>query len=433
MLEITYVKPGSIAEEIGIERGDQIVRINDNPIDDQIDFRFYSSEEYIKILIQRGHEQLIYEIEKDFDQDIGLTLQEMKMKACGNNCIFCFVYQNPGGMRRALYFKDEDYRFSFLYGHYVTLTRVGGAELRRIVRQKLSPLYISVHSTEENTRRLLLGIKKDDHLLQKIEYLVQGGIELHTQIVLCPGINDGHVLEKTVYDLAYYYPGVKSIAMVPVGLTRYRNDLYPLRIHTIVELQEMIAYSEQLRKELYKELASSFVYLADEFFIKANFPFPDASYYEDFYQIENGVGEFRYMLDEFTREFPAKPGKIKKEINITWVTGTLAAERLKKFIVSKLNKTQNMHIEIVAINNDFYGKDISVSGLLVGQDIYNQLKDRDLGDLVLLPPRILNHQGLLLDDWSISKLEEKLQVPCYVYKEDLAQFVPVINKLRGRA
>jgi len=279
----------------------------------------------------------------------------------------------------------------------------------------------------------LLGINKDDHLLQKIEYLVQGGIELHTQIVLCPGINDGHVLEKTVYDLAYYYPGVKSIAMVPVGLTRYRNDLYPLRIHTIVELQEMIAYSEQLRKELYKELASSFVYLADEFFIKANFPFPDASYYEDFYQIENGVGEFRYMLDEFTREFPAKPGKIKKEINITWVTGTLAAERLKKFIVSKLNKTQNMHIEIVAINNDFYGKDISVSGLLVGQDIYNQLKDRDLGDLVLLPPRILNHQGLLLDDWSISKLEEKLQVPCYVYKEDLAQFVPVINKLRGRA
>jgi putative radical SAM enzyme (TIGR03279 family) len=430
VLEITYVKPGSIAEEIGIEVGDQIVRINDNNINDQIDFRFYSAEEYLKILIQHGKEQFIYEIEKSFDQDIGITLPEMKMKACANNCIFCFIYQNPRGMRRALYFKDEDYRFSFLYGHYVTLTSVGEAELQRIVQQKLSPLYISVHSTEENTRRLLLGIRKDDQLLKKIEYLVQGGIELHTQIVLCPEINDGHVLEKTVYDLSKYYPGVKSIAIVPVGLTRYRENLYPLRIHKTKELQEIIEYTERLRKKFYRELGSAFIYLADEFFIKANFPFPDASYYEDFYQIENGVGEFRYMLDAFHREFPKKPDKIEKVTKITWVTGTLAADRLEKFIVSKLNSLLDVHIEMIAIKNSFYGEDISVSGLLVGQDIYKQLKGRDLGDLVLLPPRILNHRGLLLDDWSIPKLEEKLQVQCYVYKENLAQFVSVINNLQ---
>jgi len=205
VLQIIKVHPGSIAQQVGIKAGDVIITINNQEINDQIDFRFQTSEENLELLIQRDHHQVLYQIEKDFHDDIGIEIQEMKMKACGNNCIFCFVYQNPRGMRRALYFKDEDYRFSFLYGHYVTLTRVNKKELNRIVNQKLSPLYISVHSTEDTTRKLLLGIDRDGHLLEKIEFLVQGGIELHAQIVLCPGINDGKVYDKTIEDLKRYF------------------------------------------------------------------------------------------------------------------------------------------------------------------------------------------------------------------------------------
>ena len=431
MLQINKIHPDSIADEVGIQAGDVIMTINNQEINDQIDFRFHSSEENLEISIKRDHRHIIFQIEKDYHEDIGIELQEMKMKACGNNCIFCFVYQNPRGMRRALYFKDEDYRFSFLYGHYVTLTRVNEADLNRIVTQKLSPLYISVHSTEESTRKFLLGINRDDHLLEKIQFLVQGGIELHAQIVLCPGINDGKVFNKTVEDLKRFYPGVKSVAIVPVGLTRYRENLYPLRVHKQYELREMIAYTNQMREKLYKELNSYFVYLADEFFIKADTPIPDSAYYEDFYQIENGVGEFRHTIDIFSSEFPAMLGEIKLPLKITWVTGILAAQNLNKFIISKLNTIKKLHIDLIAIENHFYGKDISVSGLLVAEDIYNQLKNIPLGDLILLPPRILNHDGLFLDNWTMGQLEEKLQVKCYVYKESLGQFINIINSLRA--
>jgi putative radical SAM enzyme (TIGR03279 family) len=290
-----------------------------------------------------------------------------------------------------------------------------------------------VHSTEEESRKLLLGINRDDSLLQKIEFLVQGGIELHTQIVLCPGINDGKVFDKTIADLKKFYPGVKSLAIVPVGLTRYRENLHPLRIHSQDELKKTIVCTNHERQKLRQELGSYFIYLADEFYIKANSQIPEADYYENFYQIENGVGEFRYTLDNFLSEFPNMPKEIRRPLKITWVTGRLAFQILKDFIITKLNTIKNIQIDLVAVENRFYGKDITVSGLLVGEDIYEQLKSHSLGDLVLLPPRILNHQGLLLDDWSVAQLEEKLQVSCYVYKDSLPQFVDVINTLRVQA
>jgi putative radical SAM enzyme (TIGR03279 family) len=430
MLQIVKVQPGSIAEEVGIQANDFIVAINDHEINDDIDYRFNASEEKIEILIKRAEQQLVFEIEKNYHDDIGIELKPMKMKACGNNCIFCFVYQNPRGMRKPLYFKDEDYRFSFLYGHYVTLTRLNENDLNRIVTQRLSPLYISVHSTEEETRKLLLGINRDDSLLQKIEFLVQGGIELHTQIVLCPGINDGKVFDKTIADLKKFYPGVKSVAIVPVGLTRHRENLYPLRIHSKDELRKTIEYINFERKKLQQELGSFFTYLADEFFIKAESRIPQADYYESFYQIENGVGEFRYTIDNFLSEFPNMPKEMTQPLKITWVTGTLAFQILQDFIITKLNTIKNLQIELIAVENRFYGKDITVSGLLVGEDIYDRLKSLSLGDLLLLPPRILNHQGLLLDDWTLPQLEQKLQVSCYVYKDSLAQFVDVINTLQ---
>lgn len=429
MLEIVKVTRDSIAQEIGIVPGDFVVKINSEEVNDQVDFKFYSAEEYIELLIQRGSEQIIFEIEKEFNEDIGVDLQEMKMKSCGNNCVFCFVYQNPEGMRKALYFKDEDYRFSFLYGHYVTLTTVNQEELNRIVKQQLSPLYISVHSTEEETRKFLLGIKRDDHLLEKIDFLVKGGIELHTQIVLCPGINDGKIFDQTVEDLKQFYPEVKSIAVVPVGLTKHRSKLFDLRLHTKDELLNMIDYTNNYRIKLAKQLGTAFVYLADEFYIKADMPFPSSTYYDDFYQIENGVGEFRDMIDRFDKNFNSMDIKLNKPTKITWITGTLAAENIQKYIISKLNAIENLKIDLIPVINNFYGESITISGLLTGQDIYEQLRDKNLGDIVFLPPKVLNAEGYFLDNWTVSMLEEKLDATFYVYKEEISDIVTVINNI----
>jgi putative radical SAM enzyme (TIGR03279 family) len=430
LLEIVEVYPNGIAQELGILSGDFIVKINSESVNDQLDYRFFSAEEYVELLIQRGNEQILFEIEKEYQEDIGVDLQEMKMKSCGNNCVFCFVYQNPDGMRKALYFKDEHYRFSFLYGHYVTLTTVNDSELERIVKQQLSPLYISVHSTEEETRKLLLGIKKDDHLLEKIDYLVKGGIELHTQIVLCPGINDADIFDRTVEDLKQFYPGIKSIAIVPVGLTKHRNDLFDLRLHTKDELMLMIDYTNKYRVKLAEQLGTSFIYLADEFYIKAGIPFPSANYYDDFYQIENGVGEFRDTIDNFEKYRSTIPKDAKNPVHISWITGTLAAENLNKHIISKLNTIKNLRIDLIPIINKFYGENITVSGLLTGQDIFEQLKDRTLGDIVFLPPKVLNVEGLFLDNWNVPMLEEKLNTKFYVYKDDIIEIIDIVNNIR---
>jgi len=432
MIKILRIHQESIASEIGLQPGDKVVSVNNNAIHDEIDFRFYTAEEKIDLLIQKDSEKVVFEIEKEHNEDLGIDLADMKMKACGNNCVFCFVYQNPRGMRKALYFKDEDFRFSFLYGHYVTLTTVSQAELERIVNQQLSPLYISVHATEENTRKLLLGIKRDDHLLEKIDFLVKGNIELHAQIVLCPGINDGKIFDKTVNDLKGFFPGVRSIAIVPVGLTRHRERLFNLRLHTATELKEMIDYSDVVRQRLKAEIGSFYIYLSDEFFIKAKTELPGADYYDEFYQIENGVGEFREMIDRFEKDFHLLPAEINQPTKISWVTGTLAAKNLEKHIISKLNKIKYLEIELIPVKNDFYGHAIEVSGLLVGQDIYSQLKNRILGDYIFLPPRVLNHNGLLLDDWSVKQLEDALGVKVYVYKESLVKISDVIQNLLSK-
>jgi putative radical SAM enzyme (TIGR03279 family) len=431
MIEITQIHPGTIAQDLGLLAGDKVVRINDHQINDQIDFRYYAAEETIELLIQRGAEQFICEIEKEIHEDIGVELEEMQMKSCGNACVFCFVFQNPKGMRKAMYFKDEDFRFSFLYGHYVTLTTVSDAELQRIVDQQLSPLYVSVHATEPQTRRLLLGIKHEDNLLEKIEFLVKGGIELHAQIVLCPGINDGPVFDRTVEDLQRFYPGVRSIAVVPVGLTRHRKNLYRLRIHTREELLDMIRYTDEIRRQKKQELGEWFVYLADEFFIKAGSELPEHDYYDQFYQIENGVGEFRDMIDKFDAAFPGSPAGLPHPLHLTWVTGTLAAENLEKYILTKLRSVRNLEIDLVPVTNNFYGEDITISGLLVGEDILRRLKGTKHGDLVLLPPRVLNHDGLFLDSLKPEDLEKSLGVPCIVYDQPIANLLKFLGGFRA--
>lgn len=432
MVNIVSIEQGSIAEELEIQKNDILQSINGKEINDRLDYRFYQSGDEVELLVKRGDESFLFEIEKDADEDIGIVLEEMDLMACGNNCVFCFVYQNPKGMRKPLYFKDEDFRYSFMYGHYVTMTTMSQKDLDRVVEQRLSPLYISVHSTEEKTRKFLLGIKKDDHLLEKMKFLTSNGIELHTQIVLTPGINDGVVFDQTVNDLKQFYPGVKSIAVVPIGLTQHRKRLTPLRIHTPWELQDMIVYTNKKRTLLKKELGNFFVYLSDEFFIKAKQPLPSADYYDEFYQIENGVGEFRDMIDSFEKSFNPSKAQLQKALKVTWVTGMLALKQLEEKIVNPLRKTKNLQIDLIPIVNKWYGSSIQVSGLLVAEDIYNQLKEKELGNLVLLPPRVLNDDGLFLDDWTVDKLSEKLGVPCHVYSgkvEDLVDEIKNINLL----
>lgn len=420
MIKITSIESGSIAEELQILTGDNLESINGKEITDRLDYRFYQNGEEIEVLIKRGNESILFEIEKEVDEDIGLELEDMQLMACGNNCVFCFVYQNPKGMRKPLYFKDEDYRYSFMYGHYVTMTTMKQSDLERIVEQRLSPLYISVHSTEEKTRKFLLGIKKDDHLLEKMKYLTSNGIELHTQIVLTPGINDGVIFDQTVNDLKQFYPGVKSIAVVPLGLTAHRKRLTPLRIHTPQELIEMISFVGERRAKMKEELGNFFIYLSDEFFIKAKQPLPTADYYDAFYQIENGVGEFRDMIDTFNKSYKDMPKEVSRPLSVTWVTGILAHKMLEKEIVAPLREIKNLTIDLIPVVNKWYGPSIQVSGLLVAEDIYDQLKDKPLGDIVLLPPRVLNNDGLFLDDWDLEKLSSKLGVPCHVYSGEIA-------------
>jgi putative radical SAM enzyme (TIGR03279 family) len=428
MIEILKIVPDSIAAMIGMKSGDQILQIDGKEINDLLDFRFYVADKKIEVLINRASSYILLDIEKEYHEDIGCEFREMEINCCSNNCIFCFVHQNPKGMRRSLYLKDEDYRFSFLHGNYITLTNINEKDLNRIIEQRLSPLYISVHATDTECRKIILGIDFDDHILQKIEYLVQGGIELHAQIVVCPGINDGNLLIKTVEDLKNFYPGVKSIAIVPVGLTKYRKKLKPLRLYTAAESRSMIKITDNLHGKYRKELGTGFVYLADEFFLQADMPIPPEEYYEDFYQIENGIGELRYTIDRFNADFKSMPKSVANLHKITWVTGTLAAKSIAQHIISKLNMIKGLKVNMMEIRNNFFGASVSVAGLLVGQDIYHQLKGNDLGDMVLLPPKIVNHDNLFLDDWSLTVLEKKLNIHCHVFTEPFSDLFKIINK-----
>jgi putative radical SAM enzyme (TIGR03279 family) len=408
MVEIIEVLPGSIAEELGIEAGDKVVSINGKPITDELDYRFYITNEEVELVIMQGEEEIIFEIEKEYDDDLGIKLQEMQIRACGNSCIFCFVYQNPKGLRKTIYFKDEDYRFSFMYGHYTTLTNTSQEDLQRIVEQRLSPLYISVHVTDTELRKLILGIKFDDRLFDKIDYLTQNGIELHCQIVLCPELNDGKHLDKTIDDLKAYYPSIKSIAIVPVGLTKHRRNLYNLKPVTVEYALKTIVETDERRNKLKAELGTSFVYLSDEFYIKTNLPIPDDDYYEEFWQQENGVGLTRDFINTFEKELPTLQNPSRRPLNISLVTGMLGAEVLKTYFMRKLNQIPDMFFKLHPIVNEFYGESIVVSGLLVGRDILKQLKQQKVGDYVILPQNCVNEDGIFLDDMTLPELQLRL-------------------------
>jgi putative radical SAM enzyme (TIGR03279 family) len=400
MLSIRAIVAGSPAQKAGLKPGFKLAAINGHAVEDELDLRFLQSGDNLRLagLDSRGR-KFSLRVRKHPDQDLGLRVVETPIRGCGARCVFCFSDQNPRGLRSTLYFKDEDYRMSFLHGAYVTLANLKDKDLARILRLRLSPLYISVHATDEAVRRRLLGLKKPANILGLLKRLAKGRIQVHTQIVVAPGYNDGPVLEKTVKDLAGLYPWVASIALVPVGLTRHRKSLPKLRLSTPQEARHLLARLAQWQGALLKSKGTRLVFAADEWYLRARGSLPAFGEYEDFPQAANGVGLIRAFEKQWARSQASGKG-VKGRA--TLVTGQAFGPTLKRLV-------RGFNVEVAAIPNRFYGDTVTVAGLLCGQDVARFLKRSKSKGPVLVPDVMLKHGGqVFLDDMSLSELQKAL-------------------------
>jgi putative radical SAM enzyme (TIGR03279 family) len=402
----------------GLKENDEIISINDNIINDPIDYKYNISERFVKLNVSRGNGSFEIKIEKETDDDLGIIGDNFKIKRCNNKCIFCFIDQNPSGLRKSLYIKDEDYRFSFLYGNYVTMTNINKNDIVRIIKQRLSPLYVSVHSVNENIRKLL-GMKDNGNIIDKIKMLTDNKIELHGQIVLCPMINDNEVLKETVFELFKYYPNFRSVSIVPVGLTKHRRNLYSIKKINNQYAKKILIEIKKIQKYFKKQTGENFVYPSDEFFLKADEPLPSKEYYNNFYQIENGVGLTRKFLDDFLKQSKSFPEQLNIRKKIYLITGTLGYNILKNEIVPILKKIKNLDVHLIEVKNEFFGNTVTVSGLLTGQDIYKAVKYIKENGIIILPPECVNDDGLFLDDYTINDLNKSSSCEIKIYKNNL--------------
>jgi putative radical SAM enzyme (TIGR03279 family) len=409
-IRVMSVTAGSIAEELGILPGDELLKMNGEPVHDELDVKFHMPLEQIELELMMQGEYAILEIEKDDDEDIGFVVEPMKMTACGNDCVFCFVDQNPEGLRKALYFRDGDYRFSHLYGNYNTMTNVGPNALERIVRQRLVPQYVSVHSTDLEVRKKLMRLRKDDHILDKLRYLAENNIWMHTQVVLCPGINDGPGLAKTVEDIYNLGPAVQTMAIVPVGLTSHREGLSELKQIDKPYALSMIEWVMGLQKKFRKERDVNWLYLSDEFFLVAEMEPPEEAWYDGYPQLENGVGMVRDFIEETRNEVSTLKTShpLDKPRTLTLATATLASGFMQNSIVPLLREIPDLDVNLEVVTNTLYGPDVTVTGLLSGRCFYNHFATKPATDLLLLPPNVLNEDDIFLDDETPLGLKSRL-------------------------
>lgn len=416
MLEVQAVVPFSIAVELGIKPGDTLVAINGTAVRDLVDYCVADTASDLLLEIKRADgETWEFEIEKDPDESVGLVLPHPEPMHCGNQCIFCFVHQLPPGMRPTLYVKDEDYRFSYLYGAYVTLSNIAEEDVCRILEQKLSPLYVSVHATDEMVRERLLG-RQSSPILPILQRLVDGGIELHTQIVVCPGVNDSEELERTFQDLYRLAPGIRSLALVPVALTAFREHLPKLEEVGAEQARCLLDWVHAKQKKCLAESGSRFLYAADELYLKAEASFPALDEYEGLPQIENGVG--------LVPQFRAHAAEVLTQVStlqlprLSVVTGVDATEEIEQFAAG-LQERAGVSLQVLPVRNQFFGGSVTVAGLITGQDILQQLSGQDFGDILLLPDVLLREEeDVLLDDVSIADLEKQLKVRIEVFPPD---------------
>ena len=424
----------SIAEEMNIEAGDCVLKINDKEIEDIFDYQYLCEDCNLDVLIRKtSGEEWLLEIEKDEDEDLGIVFENGLMdeyRSCSNKCIFCFIDQMPKGMRETLYFKDDDARLSFLQGNYITLTNMSQHDVNRIVEYRLSPINISFQTTNPELRCKMLNNRFAGEALQKVKYFYDAGIEMNGQIVLCKDVNDGAELERTLKDLYEYLPHLKSVSIVPVGLSKYREGLYPLQPFFKEDAQALIKTVMKWQKKAYQEYGLHFVHASDEWYILAGQDMPEEDTYDGYLQLENGVGMIRLMETEFEEELAYQKRVFKgreTEINtetISMITGMLAYPYIKKFAERFMDAFPMKHIRIYPITNYFFGERITVTGLLTGQDIIAQCHGKELGDRVILPENILRSgEEVLLDDTTLTDLKKALQVPIDIVKSSGCDFV----------
>lgn len=430
---IKSVAPGSIAQEIGLVSGDSILKINGTKINDVLDYRFLSADEVLELEVQKCDGSIeIIEVETDYEE-LGIEFEHSLLdmpKHCTNHCIFCFIDQLPRGMRETLYFKDDDARLSFLQGNYITLTNLRQSDLDRIIKMRISPVNVSVHTTDPALRCEMLGNRHAGDVYARMKRLADNHIRMNCQIVLCPGINDGDKLDRTIADLAALYPQVSSVSAVPVGLTRYREGLYPLKPYEQEGAQALVRQVEVWQGRLLRDCGSRVIFLSDECYLMAQLPLPPEEAYEGYPQLENGVGLMRSMQTEFDDALKACQGlKLKKRRSVSIATGELAYPFIRQLCERLKEAVPEFSCRVYAIRNDFFGGGVNVCGLVCGCDIAAQLKGEPLGQTLFLPASMLRvGDDVFLDDMRLSELSDRLHISIVPVENDGYQFV---EKLLG--
>lgn len=406
---ISAIHQGSLAEELELVPGDKIISINEQELTDIIDLSFALADEEIEMLIEHENgEQEIIAFEKDIDEELGAEFESAvfgKIRQCANNCYFCFVDQVAPNMRDSLYIKDDDYRLSFLYGNFVTMTNMGPRDLERIHRLHLSPLYISVHTTNPKLRGEMLRTKRGELIMEQLAKLNEADVEYHTQVVLCPGLNDGAELDRTIQDIISMQPCAKTLGVVPVGLTKFRENCYPLKTFDAQGAKKVIEQVRHWQEKMRKQTGKNFIYLSDEFYLLAGEPLPKAEEYDGFPQLDNGIGLTRNFIEQW-KETEINPNNYQKALNLDIICGKSAGKVIKN-LVDELN-IDNLNANVLALENEFFGHEVTVTGLLTGQDIIKNLKQNKANrDGIIIPNCALREgEDIFLDDYTLEDIKK---------------------------
>lgn len=434
---IKKILPGSIAEEFELAPGDRLISINGHEIEDIFDYQFYAEDTYIEILIEKPDgEQWILEVDKEEDEDLGIEFDNGLMdeyRSCHNKCIFCFIDQMPKGMRDTLYFKDDDSRLSFLQGNYVTLTNMSDHDLDRIIQYHLSPINISFQTMNPELRCKMLNNRFAGEALKKVDRLNEAGIEMNGQIVLCKGVNDGEELAFSIREMMRYIPNLQSVSVVPVGLSKYRDGLFPLEPFTREDAREVLSTIHHYQNESYQKYGNHFIHASDEWYILAGEELPQEENYDGYLQLENGVGMMRLLLNEFEEAMKELQEKISagtldfSSREISMATARLAYPFIRDMAARMMEMVPGLMIHVYEIRNDFFGEMITVSGLLTGQDLIAQLTGRELGEALYLPQNVLRSgEEVFLDDVTVTEMEKALQVKVDIIKSSGRDFVNAV-------